>query len=280
MTGVPSVTLPGGVRVPALGQGTWNMGERPELRASEVRALQEGIDRGLTLVDTAEMYASGGAERVVGEAIAGRRADVFLVTKVVPSHAREDDVVAACRASLERLGTDHLDLLLLHWRGRTPLEQTLAGFERLLADGSIRAWGVSNFDAGDLADLVALAGGAHVAANQVLYNLARRWPEAELLPAQRKSGIATMAYSPVEQGRLLADRTLATVAARHGASPAQVALAWLLRQGDVIAIPKASRVEHVVDNRRAAGLQLDTADLAELDASFPPPRGRPAMELL
>ena len=275
-----TVTLPNGPRVPALGQGTWNMGERPDARRDEVRALQEGIDLGLTVLDTAEMYASGGSERVVGEAIAGRRASVFLVSKVLPSHAGEDAVVAACRGSLERLGTDHLDLYLLHWRSGTALEETLAGFARLQAEGSIRAWGVSNFDAGDLAELVTLPGGEAVATNQVLYNLTRRWPEPELLPAQRERGIPTMAYSPVEQGRLIGHAALTQIAARHDASAAQVALAWLLRQGDVLAIPKASRLEHVRDNHRALDLVLDPDDLAALDASFPPPTGRPAMELL
>lgn len=277
---VPTVALPGGVRVAALGQGTWNMGERPEARADEVRALQEGVELGLTLIDTAEMYASGGSEEVVGAAIAGRRDAVYLVSKVLPSHARGDDVVTACRRSLDRLGTDRLDLYLLHWRSGTPLEQTLAGFARLVADGSIRAWGVSNFDAGDMAELLALPGGDAVAANQVLYNLTRRWPEPELLPAQRQRGIPTMAYSPVEQGRLVGHAALTAVAERHDATSAQVALAWLLRQGDVIAIPKASRLEHVRDNRQALDLQLAPDDLAELDASFPPPHGRAAMELL
>lgn len=274
------VGLPDGTRVPALGQGTWNMGERADARSAEVRALQLGLDLGMTVVDTAEMYAQGGSEEVVGTAIAGRRSDVFLVTKVLPSHAREDDVVAACRRSLERLGTDYLDLYLLHWRGETPLEQTLAGFARLMADGSIRSWGVSNFDRGDLAELVGAPGGDAVAANQVLYNLTRRWPEPELLPAQRERGVATMAYSPVEQGRLLRHAALTAVASRYGATSAQVALAWLLRHEDVIAIPKASRLDHVRENRAAGDLELQPDDLAELDAAFPPPRGRPAMELL
>jgi len=276
----PTITLPGGLRVPALGQGTWNMGERPDARRDEVRALQEGIDLGLTVIDTAEMYASGGSELVVGEAVAGRRADVVLVSMALPSNAGENAIVAACRASLERLGTDHLDLYLLHWRDGTPLEETLAGFARLRAEGSIRAWGVSNFDAGDLAELVALPGGDAVATNQVLYNLTRRWPEPELLPAQRERGIPTMAYSPVEQGRLIGHPALTQIAERHDASAAQVALSWLVRQGDVLAIPKASRLEHVRDNHRALELVLDPDDLAALDASFPPPRGRPAMELL
>lgn len=274
------VTLPTGEKVPALGQGTWYMGEDPSSRAHEVRALQEGIERGMTLIDTAEMYGSGGAEVVTGEAIAGRRDDVYLVSKVLPYNAGYDDCLAACARSLDRLGTDRLDLYLLHWQGGVRLEETLDAFAKLVEDGKIRSWGVSNFDADDMAELMALPGGFAVATDQVLYNLTRRWPEPELVPFCRARGVPLMAYSPIEQGRMLRHATLREVADRHEATPAQVALAWLLAQDDVMVIPKASRLEHVRDNRAALDLELTEEDLQTLDDSFPAPRGRAALELL
>ncbi len=280
MSRYPQVTLPGGETVPALGQGTWYMGEDPSARADEVRALREGIELGMTLIDTAEMYASGGAEEVVGEAVAGRRDDVFLVSKVLPHHAGYDDCLLACEQSLARLGTDRLDLYLLHWRGGIRLEETLEAFERLLDDDRIGAWGVSNFDADDMAELLALPGGDAVATDQVLYNLTRRWPEAGLLQGCRELDIPLMAYSPIEQGRMLRHPALAEVAERHGATPAQVALAWLLEHEDVMVIPKAASLDHVRENRHALALELTSDDLASLDASFPAPRGRAAMEML
>ena len=280
MSRYPQVTLPGGETVPALGQGTWYMGEDASARADEVRALQEGIELGMTLIDTAEMYASGGAEGVVGEAVAGRRDDVFLVSKVLPHHAGYDDCLHACEQSLARLGTDRLDLYLLHWRGGIPLEETLEAFERLLDDGMIGAWGVSNFDANDMSELLALPGGDAVATDQVLYNLTRRWPEAGLLQGCRELAIPLMAYSPIEQGRMLRHPALAEVAERHGVTAAQVALAWLLEHDDVIVIPKAASLEHVRENRQALALELTSDDLATLDAAFPAPRGRAAMEML
>ncbi|CAA9466780.1 MAG: Oxidoreductase, aldo/keto reductase family [uncultured Solirubrobacteraceae bacterium] len=276
----PQVTFPDGEPVPALGQGTWYMGEDASARQQEVRALQEGIDLGMTLIDTAEMYASGGAERVTGEAIAGRRDDVFLVSKVLPYNAGYDDCLHACESSLARLGTDRLDLYLLHWRGGVPLEETLEAFERLLHEDKIGAWGVSNFDADDMTELLGLPGGDAVATDQVLYNLTRRWPEAHLLPGCRELGIPLMAYSPIEQGRMLRHPALLEVAGRHGATPAQVALAWLLEHDDVIVIPKAASLDHVRENRQALALDLTTDDLTTLDAGFPAPRGRPAMEML
>lgn len=280
MSSYPHVTFPGGETVPALGQGTWYMGEDPSTRGQEVRALQEGIDLGMTLIDTAEMYASGGAEEVTGEAIAGRRDDVFLVSKVLPYNAGYDDCLLACERSLDRLGTDRLDLYLLHWRGGVRLEETLEAFARLVEEGMIDAWGVSNFDADDMSELLQLPGGDAVATDQVLYNLTRRWPEAQLLPGCRELGIPLMAYSPIEQGRMLRHPALIDVAARHGATPAQVALAWLLEHDDVIVIPKAASLEHVRENREALSLELTPDDLATLDSSFPPPRGRAAMEML
>ena len=280
MSGIQQVTLPTGERVPALGQGTWYMGEDPSARAQEVRALQEGIELGMALIDTAEMYASGGAEEVTGEAIAGRRDEVFLVSKVLPHRAGYDDCLAACDASLRRLGVEQLDCYLLHWRGGVRLQETLDAFAKLVDDGRIRSWGVSNFDGDDMSGLLDLPGGDGVATNQVLFNLTRRWPEPELVPLCRGRGIPLMAYSPIEQGRMLRHPGLAAVADRQGATPAQVALAWLLGQGDVMVIPKASRLEHVRENRAALDLELTSEDLAELDAAFPPPRGRAAMEML
>ncbi|MFO1061256.1 MAG: aldo/keto reductase [Dongiaceae bacterium] len=277
---IPTLALPGGERVPALGQGTWRMGENGAQRPAEAAALRLGLDLGMTLIDTAEMYGDGGAELVVADAIAGRRDEVFLVSKVLPQNASRAGTVAACERSLRRLGTDRIDLYLLHWRGGQPLAETLAGFAALARDGKIRHWGVSNFDAGDMAELAGLAGGQGVAANQVLYNLTRRGIEHDLLPWCEARGIPVMAYSPVEQGRLLANKALARVAGRHGASPAQVALAWLLGRPGVLVIPKAGRPEHVRENRAAAGLALSAADRAELDAAFPPPRGPTPLAML
>ncbi|MFE0631281.1 aldo/keto reductase [Streptomyces sp. NPDC058864] len=265
--------------VPALGQGTWYLGEDPGRRREEIAALRLGLDLGMSIVDTAEMYGDGAAEELVGEAIAGRRAEVFLVSKVLPEHADRRGVVAACEASLRRLRTDILDLYLLHWRGRHPLEETLAGFTELMAGGKIRTWGVSNLDAGDMAQLVALPGGSAVAVDQVLYNLTRRGIEWDLLPWCRRNRSGVMAYSPVEQGRLLRSAPLRAVADGLGATPAQVALAWVLEQG-VAAIPRSGRPGHVTENRAAADLRLPADALAALDAAFPPPRGPVPLEVL
>ncbi|MFP4125401.1 MAG: aldo/keto reductase [Alphaproteobacteria bacterium] len=266
------VTLPGGERVPALGQGTWRMGERAAERAREVRALRHGLDLGLALIDTAEMYGEGGAERVVGEAIAGRRDEVFLVSKVYPHNASFEGALRACERSLERLGTDRIDLYLLHWRGGHPLADTVRAFERLRTDGKIRHWGVSNFAVDDLEELFACADGDRCATDQVLYNVTQRGPEWDLLPWCRARGLPLMAYCPVEQGRLPAGGALAGVAARHGVDVFAVALAWLLAAPDVVAIPKAARLAHVEANRRALDLRLDAADLRAIDAELPPPR--------
>jgi diketogulonate reductase-like aldo/keto reductase len=273
------LTLPSGRAMPALGQGTWNMGENPSARGREVAALRLGLDLGMTLIDTAEMYGEGGAEEVVGEAIAGRRDEVFLVSKVYPHNADRRGVQAACERSLRRLGVDCLDLYLLHWRGRVPLAETLDAFARLVDAGKIRDYGVSNFDLDDMEEASALAGGAAVAANQVLYNLAQRGIEWDVLPWCRERGIPVMAYSPLEstfgeQAALLANPQLRAVAGRHGATPAQVAVAWLLRQDGVAVIPKAVQPDHVRANRAALDLALTAQDLADLDAGFPPPRKR------
>jgi diketogulonate reductase-like aldo/keto reductase len=277
---IPTLKLPGGEIVSRLGQGTWHMGESPRLRDAEVAALKLGLDLGMTLIDTAEMYGDGEAERIVAEAIEGRRDEVFIVSKVLPQNASRAGTIAACERSLKRLDTDRLDLYLLHWRGRYPLKETLAGFQVLVRDGLIKAWGVSNFDAGDMEELAALPGGDAVATNQVLYNLARRGVEADLIPWCRARGIPIMAYSPVDRGRILRDRTLARVAARHGAEPAQVALAWLLRHEEMMVIPKATNAAHVRENRAALDLNLSPADLVELDGAFPAPRGARPLEML
>jgi diketogulonate reductase-like aldo/keto reductase len=268
------VTLPDGERVPALGQGTWHMGERRAARAQEVRALRHGLDLGLGLIDTAEMYGEGGAERVVGEAMAGRRDEVFVVSKVYPHHASFDGAIRACERSLARLGTDRIDLYLLHWRGGQPLAETVRAFEQLRADGKLRHWGVSNFDVGDLEELATVANGGRCATDQVLYNVAQRGAESAVLPWCRARGMPLMAYCPVEQGRLPARGALAQVARRHGVDVFAVALAWLLAAPDVIAIPKASTPAHVDANRRALGLALDEADLGAIDAELPPPSRR------
>src|SRR6266404_6157440 len=246
--GLPQVTLRNGERVPALGQGTWHMGDDRRRAAEEAAALTLGIDLGMTLIDTAEMYGSGGAEEVVAEAAKGQRDRLFIVSKVLPYNASQKGVVEACERSLKRLKTDRIDLYLLHWRGSVPLAETIAGFARLQRDGKIRHHGVSNFNTDDLKEWVGLAGGETVAANQILYNLTRRGPEWELNPWCRERSIAIMAYTPLEQGRMLGNRALTEVAARHDATPAQVALAWLLRQDGMIVIPKATQPEHVRDN--------------------------------
>jgi diketogulonate reductase-like aldo/keto reductase len=276
----PTVTLPAGEIVPALGQGTWMMAEDPRRRADEIAALRAGLDLGLTLVDTAEMYGNGAAETLVGEAIAGRRDKVFLVSKVLPDNASRGGTVAACERSLARLGTDRIDLYLLHWRGSHPLAETLTAFARLQRDGKIRHWGVSNLDLADMREMMALQGGAACATNQVLYNPSRRGIEFDLLPWCRARGMPVMAYSPVEQGRLLRHRELAAIAARHGATIAQVTLAWVLRHDGMIAIPKAGQVEHVRDNVRALDIALGAADLAAFDRAFPPPTRPLPLEML
>jgi diketogulonate reductase-like aldo/keto reductase len=276
---VKTVRFPDGITVPALGQGTWMMAERPEARADEIAALRRGLDLGLTLIDTAEMYGEGAAEELVGEAIAGRRDEVFLVSKAYPQNASASRLPQASERSLNRLGTDRLDLYLLHWRGRVPLGETADAMERLVKAGKIRRWGVSNLDRDDMAELVA-RGGAQCATDQILYNFTRRGPEHDLIPWLSERAMPVMAYSPVEQGRLVRHPQLATLAGRLGATPAQVALAWLLAQDGVIAIPKAGRVAHVEENRAAADLVLDAATLAEIDGLFPRPDTPGPLEML
>jgi diketogulonate reductase-like aldo/keto reductase len=275
---LPTVTLPSGEKVPQLGQGTWHMGESGRRRGEEVAALKLGLDLGMTLIDTAELYAD--AELVVAEAIKGRRDECFIVTKALPENSTRARTIAACERSLKRLNTDRIDLYLLHWRGRPRLDETLSAFEALVSAGAIRYWGVSNFDVSDMEELFALPGGDACATNQVLYNLRRRGIEAGLLPWCRERGVPIQAYSPIEQGRLLRDRVLTGVAIRHRATTAQIALAWVLRQPDMMVIPKAATLEHVRDNRAALDIKLTAQDLAELDRAFPPPAGPRPLELL
>ncbi|MDQ1380252.1 MAG: hypothetical protein QOJ71_971 [Actinomycetota bacterium] len=275
-----TVGLPSGERVPALGQGTWHMAEHPRRRPAEIESLRMGLDLGCTLIDTAEMYADGRAEILVGEAIEGRREEVVLVTKVLPSHASRRGTIAACEASLARLGTDRIDLYLLHWRGSVPLEDTVDAFTRLGDAGKIRYWGVSNFDVDDMIELAGLAAGDDVATDQVLYNLERRGIEFDLMPWCLARRIPVMAYSPMGQGRHLGHPALRTVAARRGVTPAQVALAWVLRSDGVIAIPKAGSAAHVRENRVAADLHLTEDDLTLLDRVFAPPRAKQQLAIL
>lgn len=275
-----TVALPGGERVPALGQGTWFMGEDRAARKDEVAALQLGLDLGLTLIDTAEMYAEGGAEEVVGEALQGRRAQAFVVSKVYPHNASRQGAIAACERSLKRLKTDHIDLYLLHWRGQVPLAETVQAFEALQRAGKIRHWGVSNLDRDDMQELWGIPGGPGCAVNQLLYNLSRRGIEWDLQPWLRQRGVPVMAYSPIEQARLLRHQGLQGFARRHGMTPAQAALAWLLGQEDVIAIPKAGHAAHVRDNAAARDIDLDAAQRAELDRLFAPPDGPAPLEML
>lgn len=272
--------LPAGEDIPVLGQGTWGMGEKSSRRPDEVAALRLGLELGMSLIDTAEMYGHGGAEEVVGEASAGRRDEVFIVSKVLPIHASRLDVVSACDRSLRRLRTDRIDLYLLHWRLSTPLAETVAGFETLKEAGKIRHWGVSNFDTTDMMDLAGVADGRNVQTDQVLYNLARRGIEYDLLPRCQEHGIPVMAYSPVDQGALADDGRVAKFADRYGVSRSQLALAWVLRQDGIIAIPKASRPDHVLENRAAHDLRLAPADLQELDHVFRPPTSKQPLDII
>ncbi len=275
-----SARLPDGTEVPALGQGTWRMGERGADRRAEAAALRLGLDLGMALIDTAEMYAEGGAEEVVAEAVAGRRDEALIVSKVYPHNAGGRRLEAACERSLKRLRVDAIDLYLLHWRGSLPLADTIEGFERMREAGKIRRWGVSNLDVDDLEELGPALGDC--AADQVLYSLENRGIEHDLLPFCRGRGIPVMAYSPVGQGgALLQHPALRAVAARHGgATPAQVAIAWTLRAPGVISIPKASNPEHVRLNAAARDLHPTEADLAELDAAFPPPKRKQRLAML
>jgi len=278
MTSIPTTTLPDGSEMPVFGLGTWKMGEDRSRFDDEVAALRAGLDLGVRLIDTAEMYGSGGAERVVAKAIEGRRDAVYLVSKVLPSNASRQRTIRACEESLKRLGTEQLDLYLLHWRSNTALAETVRAFEDLKAAGKIARWGVSNFDVEDMRELEDLSG--ECAANQVLYNLTRRGIEHDLLGFSQQRSMPIMAYSPIEQGRLARHRVLAEIAKAHGATPAQVALAFVLSRPGVVAIPKTSRPERVKENLGALDLALTAADQAALDRAFPPPRSAQPLEMI
>ena len=275
-----TVTLPSGERVPAFGLGTWNMGEDAAARAEEIATLRLGLDLGARLIDTAEMYGEGRSEELIAEAIAGRRDEVFLVSKVYPHNASAKGAAAACERSLRRLKTDRIDLYLLHWRGSVPLAETLQAFMRLQKAGKIRHYGVSNLSLGDMQELWRLPGGEGVATNQLLYNLARRGIEWDLLPWLRERRVPVMAYSPLEQARLAGNRKLGGFAKRHGMTPAQAALAWLLANEDVIVIPKTARRARLKENLGALEHALTAAQLAELDQMFAPPKGASALQML
>ncbi len=279
-----TIKLPGGETVSNLGLGTWYMGENASWFDREVAAVRHAIDRGVRLIDTAEMYANGGAEEVVGAALSDtgdvKRSELFIVSKVLPSHAHYDDVIRACEGSLERLGTDHIDLYLLHWRGAAAFQETLDAFQALQASGKIRHFGVSNFDRRDMTEWLKCKGGTATACNQILYNLSRRGPEWDLLPLCQKHNVPVMAYSPLEQGRLQGAPVLARIADRHGVTPLQIALAWVLAQDNVIAIPKAVNHAHIDQNIAALDITLDAEDHAELDKAFPAPRGPSHLEMI
>jgi diketogulonate reductase-like aldo/keto reductase len=279
---IPTTNLPSGEAVPVFGIGTWRMGEDARIRKDEVAALKLGIELGVTLIDTAEMYGSGVAEEIVAEAVAGRRDELFIVSKVLPSNASRARTIAACERSLKRLNTDRIDLYLLHWRDGTPLEQTVEAFIALTEAGKIRHWGVSNFDMDDMVDLLALSRGRGeaCASNQVLYNLTRRGIEFDLMPLCREHGMPIMAYSPIEQGRMLRNPELVRIAKSIRATPAQVALAWLMQQDGVIAIPKATNAAHLRENIGALDVKLGEETLAALDRAFPPPKRRESLAML
>lgn len=274
-----TVQLPGGEKVPALGLGTWKMGERGGPKKDEIAAVRLAIDLGMTLIDTAEMYAEGGSETMIGEAIAGRRDQVFLVSKIYPHNAGRANTPVACERSLRRLGTDRIDLYLLHWRDRKPLAETMEAFQKLKAEGKIRHYGVSNLDTDDMEELWRTPGGPLTQVNQVYYNPSARGIEFDLLPWQRKQRVPIMAYSPVDQARLAGDKTLAAIGNRHNATAAQVALAWGLRHPDSIVIPKAVKPEHIRQNVAALDIELTPEDMAEIDKAFPPPKAKARLEM-
>jgi diketogulonate reductase-like aldo/keto reductase len=275
---IPTTTLPDGTPMPVFGLGTWMMGERGDRLRQEVDTIRAGLDQGITLIDTAEMYGDGGSERMVGEAIAGKREGLFLVSKVLPHNASREGTIKACERSLKHLGTDRLDLYLLHWRGRYPLAETVEAFETLKAQGKIARWGVSNFDIEDMDELEAISDQCQ--ANQVLYNCTRRGIEFDLLPDAQEKHMAIMAYSPIEQGRLAGHKAMDAIAHRHNATTAQIALAFVLRHKGVIAIPKTSRPDRVAENLGALDIELTSEDLADIDRAFPPPRRKIPLEMI
>lgn len=279
------ITLNDGTIIPALGQGTWGMGENHRSKEDEVKALQLGVQLGMSLIDTAEMYGNGGAERIVGEAIKDCRNEVFLVSKVYPHNAGLEKIFTACDNSLRRLGTDYLDLYLLHWRGSVPLSETIEGMEKLKREGKILRWGVSNFDTDDMEELWHTPNGNQCVTNQVMYHLGSRGIEYDLLPWQREHHVPLMAYSPIAQGgtlrnRLLTDPTIATIAKKYGVNPLQLILAWCIRSNDLIAIPKATKIEHVIENAATAAIYFDKEDLEKLDEIFPKPDRKVSLDMI
>ncbi|WP_100399611.1 aldo/keto reductase [Bacillus sp. FJAT-44742] len=281
-----TVTLPDGTSVPSIGQGTWYMGEDPREKDQEVKALQLGVEAGMKLIDTAEMYADGGAEEVTGEAIKGKREDVFLVSKAYPHHGGKDTLPKACEQSLRRLKTDYIDLYLLHWRGSIPLEETIEGMEQLKREGKIRRWGVSNFDTKDMEELLGKEQGSNCAVNQVLYHLGSRGIDYDLLPWQRQHNMPIMAYSPLARGddhsrvSLVNHPTVKEIAEEHQVKPLQIALAWTIRNHDTIAIPKAVQENHVIENAEAASIILSEQELAQLDEAFPEPDKKVPLDII
>ena len=267
-------------RLSMLGQGTWYMGDSIDRRKEEIRALQAGIDLGMTVIDTAETYGKGRSEELVGEALKGRRDAVFLIGKVLPSNASREGVVSSCEKSLERLNTDVLDLYMLHWQGEHPLSETVEGMLRLMEQGKILSWGVSNLDVDEKEALFAVDSGNTCVANEILYNLSRRGVEFDLLPWCRERSVRVIAYSPLEQGRILSNKTLEIVAERHDAAPAQIALAWLLHQRDIVAIPKAGSLAHVQENAASRDIRLSEEDMIMLENTFPAPKRKKPLEVL
>ncbi|WP_158737201.1 aldo/keto reductase [Alteribacillus sp. YIM 98480] len=280
-----TVTLRDGTILPCLGQGTWHMGENPMKKAEEVKALQRGIDLGMTVIDTAEMYGEGESERVVGEAVKDRRDNVFLVSKVYPHNAGTETIKTACENSLKRMGTEYVDLYLLHWRGGVPLEETVEGMEKLKAEGKIKRWGVSNFDINDMKELRNLNYGSNCATNQVLYHLSSRGIEFDLLPCQEEHHMPVMAYCPLAQGgmlrkQLITHPVIQEIAKNHEAKPLQIALAWTIRKNQIISIPKAGQENHVIDNAAAAGIELTIEEQNQLDSAFPPPSRKTPLDII
>lgn len=280
-----TITLPDGTSLPCVGQGTWYMGENPQMKEKEVRALQLGLELGMNVIDTAEMYGNGGAELVVGEALKGRRDDVFLVSKVNPHNAGLDQIEIACENNLKRLGTDYLDLYLLHWRGSVPLVETIEGMEKLRRDGKIARWGVSNFDTADMKELLNSENGKNCMTNQVLYHLGSRGIDYDLVPWQNEHHMPFMAYSPLAQGgslrtQLLTDPAIKEIAEKYDAQPLQIALAWTIRAGNCLAIPKAIQEEHVRANAEAAAIRLSDEDLTKLDGVFPQPTRKMPLDII
>ncbi|MEK4361936.1 aldo/keto reductase [Paenibacillus sp. FSL M8-0212] len=280
-----TILLPDGTALPAIGQGTWYMGEKQSSQEEEVRALRSGIELGMTVIDTAEMYAEGGAEVVTGKAISGLRDDVFLVSKVYPHHADRKQMITACERSLTRLGTDHLDLYLLHWRGGIPLEETVQALEQLKQSGKILRWGVSNLDTRDMQELWSLPEGSRCMVNQVLYHAASRGIEHDLLPWMRERSVPVMAYCPLAQGgrlrsELLENPVIQEIAQDRGVTTSQIALAWVIRDGDVLAIPKAVQLNHVADNAAAVNIVLTPEERTRLDEAFPAPKGKVPLDIV